>query len=219
MGLLHELLDLRAALFVTRGLDPVTMYQRKLDIIQTNLYGVDLDPFAVNIARLRLWLSLSVDFEGDDPPPLPNLDFKIEVGDSLTAPDPSGGLQPDLFRQKQIEEYFALKADYLMAHGGEKLTLRARIEQLRGEIAAWTHPPLSKTGEGRGGGFDWAVEFAEVFSPPPCRRRGRAGVGALALTWCLPIRLTCAPTRHIATLRTRTSARPRLPTGKSTARI
>jgi len=200
VGLLHELLNLRAALFVTRGLDSVTMYQRKLDIIQTNLYGVDLDPFAVDIARLRLWLSLSVDFEDDDPPPLPNLDFKIEVGDSLTAPDPSGGLQPDLFRQKQIEEYFALKADYLMSHGGEKLTLRGRIEQLHGEIAAWTHPPLSRTGEGRGG-FDWAVEFAEVFSPPPLSQTGEGRGGGAGFDIVLanpPYVRADAPYRHIA---------------------
>ncbi|MCK4315184.1 MAG: Eco57I restriction-modification methylase domain-containing protein, partial [Anaerolineae bacterium] len=159
LGMLHELLELRACLFATRGLDPLTAYQRKLEIIQNNLYGVDLDPFAVNIARLRLWLSLVVDFEDGTPPPLPNLDFKIEIGDSLTAPDPSGGLQPDLFRHRQIEDYFRLKAGYLMAHGGEKLTLRERIEALRAEIAAWARPG------GGDGGFDWAVEFAEVFAP------------------------------------------------------
>ncbi|MGH8104248.1 MAG: DNA methyltransferase, partial [bacterium] len=84
LGMLHELLDLRACLFVTRKLDAISTYDRKLEIIQKNLYGVDNDPFAVNIARLRLWLSLAVDFEGENPPPLPNLDFKIEAGDSLT---------------------------------------------------------------------------------------------------------------------------------------
>lgn len=160
LGMLRELLDLRACLFATRGLDPLSAYQRKLEIIQSNLYGVDVDPFAVNIARLRLWLSLVVDFEDGTPPPLPNLDFKIEVGDSLTAPDPSGGLQPDLFRHKQIEDYFRLRTGYLMAHGGEKLTLREQIEALRAEIAAWARP-------GGDSGFDWAVEFAEVFSPSP----------------------------------------------------
>ncbi len=159
LGMLHELLELRTCLFNTRGLDALTTYQRKLEIIQRNLYGVDIDPFAVNIARLRLWLSLMVDFEGDDPPPLPNLDFKIEVGDSLTAPDPSGGLQPD-FHHRQIEEYFRLKTDYLMAHGHEKLALRQKIDDLRAEIAAWVHSG------GGSEGFDWAVEFAEVFAPP-----------------------------------------------------
>jgi len=172
LGLLHELLELRVCLFATRGLDPLTAYQRKLEIIQNNLYGVDIDPFAVNIARLRLWLSLVVDFEDGTPPPLPNLDFKIEIGDSLTAPDPSGGLQPDLFRHRQIEDYFRLKADYLMAHGGEKLTLREHIEALRAEIVAWAHP------SGGDSGFDWAVEFAEVFSPSPeGRERGPGGEG------------------------------------------
>ena len=167
LGMLHELLELRTCLFATRGLDPLTAYQRKLEIIQNNLYGVDIDPFAVNIARLRLWLSLVVDYEDGNPPPLPNLDFKIEVGDSLTGPDPSGGLQPDLFRYKQIEDYFRLKADYLMSHGGEKLTLRERIEALRAEIAAWARP------DGSDGGFDWAVEFAEVFAPSA--NRGQTG--------------------------------------------
>ena len=86
--MMHELLDLRVCLFATRNLDAISSHRRKLEIIQTNLYGVDIDSFAVNIARLRLWLSLSVEFEGEVPPPLPNLDFKIEVGDSLTGPSP-----------------------------------------------------------------------------------------------------------------------------------
>lgn len=78
LGMLHELLDLRSALFSSHHLDAPTLYDRKLEIIQKNLYGVDIDPFAVNIARLRLWLSLAVDYEGETPKPLPNLDFKIE---------------------------------------------------------------------------------------------------------------------------------------------
>jgi methylase of polypeptide subunit release factors len=160
LGMLHELLDLRSALFAARKLDHVTAYQRKLEIIQNNLYGVDLDPFAINIARLRLWLSLIVEFEGNNPPPLPNLDFKIEAGDSLTAPDPSGGLQPDMFRQQQVAEYFRLKGEYLQTHGPEKLTLRREIDELRANIVTWAHP------KGGSEGFDWAVVFAEVFAGP-----------------------------------------------------
>lgn len=158
LGLLHELLDLRAALFVSRHVDAQTVYERKLEIIQNNLYGVDIDPFAVNIAHLRLWLSLIVDFEGENPPPLPNLDFKIEIGDSLTAPDPSGGLQPDLFRYGQVQEYFRLKGDYLHAHDEKKHALKAEIVTLRQTISDWAH-------EGKVNGFDWQVEFAEVFAP------------------------------------------------------
>jgi len=53
----------------------------KLNIIQNSIYGVDTEKGAVDIARLRFWLSLIVD--EDEPKPLPNLDFKIVVGDSL----------------------------------------------------------------------------------------------------------------------------------------
>jgi len=89
---------------------------------------------------------------------LPNLDFKIEVGNSLLAPDPQGGQQPDMFRQQQIEEYERLKADYMRAHSDEqKRILRTKIEELREEIRRWAHP------DGTVEGFDWRVEFAEVF--------------------------------------------------------
>ena len=38
---------------------------------------------------LRLWLSLAVDYEGEVPEPLPNLDYKVATGDSLTGPAPA----------------------------------------------------------------------------------------------------------------------------------
>lgn len=59
-------------------------YYFKRDCIQNSIYGVDIDETAVDITKLRLWLSLIVDvkdFEMTEP--LPNLDFKILQGDSL----------------------------------------------------------------------------------------------------------------------------------------
>ena len=55
----------------------------KLNIIQNSIYGVDIEKGAVDIARLRFWLSLIVNEE--KPKPLPNLDYKIVVGDSLIS--------------------------------------------------------------------------------------------------------------------------------------
>ncbi|HLS11118.1 MAG TPA: Eco57I restriction-modification methylase domain-containing protein [Flavobacteriaceae bacterium] len=55
----------------------------KLNIIQNSIYGVDIEPGAVDIARLRFWLSLVI--EEDTPQPLPHLDYKIVVGDSLVS--------------------------------------------------------------------------------------------------------------------------------------
>lgn len=61
-----------------------TPYDFKFECIQNSLYGVDIDPGAVEIAKLRLWLSLVVD-EDDikQIKPLPNLDYKIMQGNSL----------------------------------------------------------------------------------------------------------------------------------------
>ncbi|GAB4505499.1 MAG: hypothetical protein Fur0043_24950 [Anaerolineales bacterium] len=164
--MLHELLEKREALFAARHLDARTLYERKLEIIQNNLYGVDLDPFAVNIARLRLWLSLIVDYEGETPPPLPNLDFKIEAGDSLTAPDPSGGLQPDMFRYAQVQEFLRLKNEFMSVHAGsaQKEKLKQQIAALKEQIKAWAHPRTA-TFMSPDNSFDWQVDFAEVFAP------------------------------------------------------
>jgi hypothetical protein len=55
---------------------------RKL-ILQNNLYGVDINPNAVEIAKLRLWLWLVTAYEPDKVEPLPNIDYNIRVGNSL----------------------------------------------------------------------------------------------------------------------------------------
>ena len=165
LGMMHELLEQRDCLFAAHVADATKIYDRKLEIIQNNLYGVDLDPFAVSIARLRLWLSLIVDFEGDNPPPLPNLDFKIESGDSLTAPDPSGGLQPDMFRQQQVKEFLQLKNEFMSLHSGseKKKKLDQQIKELREKIREWAH--VGQVSDLSHNAFDWQVDFAEVFAP------------------------------------------------------
>ncbi|MGD9685465.1 MAG: DUF6577 family protein [Desulfobacter sp.] len=76
IGLLQEIYWIKLTLDWT--LDPA---DTKLKIIQNSIYGVDIDAGAVEIARLRFWLSLIVD--EDEPRPLPNLDYKIMQGDSL----------------------------------------------------------------------------------------------------------------------------------------
>ena len=78
MGLLKELFQCRTAL---EGIDQSKAAEIKKHIIQQNIYGVDIERGAVDIARLRFWLSLIVDEE--TPQALPNLDFKIMQGNSL----------------------------------------------------------------------------------------------------------------------------------------
>ena len=78
MGLLKELFQCRTAL---EGISQHQAAEINKHIIQQNIYGVDIERGAVDIARLRFWLSLIVDEE--TPQALPNLDFKIMQGNSL----------------------------------------------------------------------------------------------------------------------------------------
>jgi type I restriction-modification system DNA methylase subunit len=157
LGMLHELLELRECLFKSNNIGTGTVYDRKLEIIEHNLYGVDKELFAVNIARLRLWLSLAVDFAGDKPKPLPNLKYKLEVGDSLLAPMT---MAQQSAREVLIPRYRELKAKYINTHyGSQKTVLVEEIEKIKSNIATLTHGNNNSTT-----GFDWAVEFAEVIA-------------------------------------------------------
>ncbi len=79
---LHDALDGPPA-------DSFARFERRQKLIQHNLHGVDLNPAAVRLCELRLWLALMVDLETDDVaavPPLPNLDLNVRQGDALVDP-------------------------------------------------------------------------------------------------------------------------------------
>lgn len=82
MGLLKEIFECRRLIYPYLKTNvPFDPTQVKKEIIQNNIYGVDIDPGAVDIARLRFWLALVVDELV--PHALPNLDYKIMQGNSL----------------------------------------------------------------------------------------------------------------------------------------
>ena len=162
LGIMQELIELQTILY-NIGVDAKKIYDLKLEIIQRNLYGVDIDEFAVNIAMLRMWLSLAIDYEGEKPEPLPNLDFKVICGDSLLGPDPSAGVevQGTLGQDAgQMQRLGRLKADYMRASlGPDKERLKKDIENAEREVRE------SLGGIGVAGGtVDWRVEFVEVFA-------------------------------------------------------
>ena len=76
MGLLNELWRCREAIEETSS-----RVELKKEIIENNIYGVDIEKGAIDIARLRFWLSIVVD--ADKPDPLPNFDYKFMQGNSL----------------------------------------------------------------------------------------------------------------------------------------
>jgi hypothetical protein len=156
LGLLHEMVDLYQLLYSDKlKKDARSIHKLKLDIIERNLYGADKDLFATNIAMLRLWLSLSVD--SDEPQSLPNLDFKIEAGDSLIGPDPQ--VFSHLFLQEPAIQLAVMKGKYLRAHGEEKKALRQLILKEQKELGFKLRSLCP-------GAIDWRVQFCEVFFRP-----------------------------------------------------
>lgn len=95
------------------------IYRLKRHIIQESIYGVDIDASAIDIARLRLWLSLVVDEDDLDPiETLPNLDYKIVCGNSLinfpenwksAASEKIEDLKDKFFNETVLEEKKGLK--------------------------------------------------------------------------------------------------------------
>lgn len=81
MGLLHEIYHLKIPIEDSKGFKAKTPADLKKHIIEESIYGVDIDNGAVDISRLRFWLSLVVDEV--EPQPLPNLAFKIVCANTL----------------------------------------------------------------------------------------------------------------------------------------
>lgn len=152
VGMMNEIVRIRKVLstFIQEG--PRTKYNFKRHCIEHTLYGVDIDPGAVEIAKLRLWLSLIVDEDDmDDIKPLPNLDYKIVCGDSLLGyPYTPRGLD-------KVEEFKRQFFDEVDPN--KKRNLRNRIDE-----AIFG---LFKNTEGNLGykiTIDYKINFSEVFS-------------------------------------------------------
>ena len=139
MGVLNVLFDCRHLLYGFIGKNEDFSYAKvKRDIIQNNIYGVDIEKGAVDIARLRFWLALVVD--ENEPQPLPNLDYKIMCGDSLlhrfTLDAPFQNVLKD-YNQKNgthytLDDYRQWVYDYTdISDHTQKDDFRKRIEDIK----------------------------------------------------------------------------------------
>jgi hypothetical protein len=101
-------------------------YYFKRHSIQNSIYGVDIDASAIDIARLRLWLSMIVDEEDYDTiDALPNLDYKIVCGNSLIG-SPENAMR-DLNIEAELEK---LKKEFFHeTDERKKKALRQKIDQ------------------------------------------------------------------------------------------
>jgi type I restriction-modification system DNA methylase subunit len=157
VGMMTEVVRARSALTpYFNDFHERTPYHFKRHAIQNCLYGVDIDSGAVEIAKLRLWLSLVVDEEETQQiKPLPNLDYKIVSGNSLLGFP---------FKSQRLQELELLKQQYLdESDHTAKVKLKTTIDsELRACFAS------SKVSLGYVVSFDFEAFFSEVFS----RRKG-----------------------------------------------
>ena len=111
VGMMNEIIRTRNTLTnYLEDKEDRSIYSFKRDAIQYSLYGVDIDPGAVEIAKLRLWLSLVVDEEDiKQIKPLPNLDYKIMQGNSLL--EEFEGIQ--LFDDRLLNSYIPVNDDQI----------------------------------------------------------------------------------------------------------
>ena len=102
VAMMNEVVRLRFLLAKINNTDQ-SLQSLKKHFIKNSIYGVDIEPSAVEIAKLRLWLSLVVDVKDYSViDTLPNLDYKIMQGDSLI--DEYYGIS---FDKKKEDELFS----------------------------------------------------------------------------------------------------------------
>ena len=151
VGMLYEMVALTKLLDVRlRGQRRVQRrnydYDLKRTFIERNLYGVDVQPEAVRICELRLWLSLMVDYErraGEAVPTLPNLSYRVRVGDSLVErlfgePVQLDQLADDTVARQLVDRIQTEKRGYFKEPNlWEKQRRELRILGLLCELTAW----------------------------------------------------------------------------------
>ncbi len=131
MGLLQEIFNAQIYLQELKGFKKgITDAQIKKHIIEESIYGVDIDAGAVDIARLRFWLSLVVD--ETEPQPLPNLSFKIVCANTLI---PLGKLKGDFTGTHEIAmDLESVRHDYFNASKEEKAALENKFTKLQKKL-------------------------------------------------------------------------------------
>ena len=165
VGMMNEIVRARAALSEFVGQKDRSIYELKSHAIENSIYGVDIDAGAVDIAKLRFWLSLVVDEEDVVTiKPLPNLDYKIMQGNSLITRyegidfdevieeyKPNTQLQINLWGDKsqdlKLELRNKMSKFIKTSHSSEKYDLKQEIENLIFELVKETLELKAKEGK------------------------------------------------------------------------
>jgi len=136
-------------------------YLHKLGIIKDCIFGIDIQPIAVEISKLRCFLSLIVDESVDDKKsnrgvePLPNLEFKFVCANTLVGLPKAEVAQGEKSRSKygpkeykgqslmleaadEIKELKKLRDEYLRSYGKEKKNIEGRFAEIQSKLRKHT---------------------------------------------------------------------------------
>jgi adenine-specific DNA-methyltransferase len=136
MGLLQEIFNAQIYLQEMKGFKKgVSDADIKKHIIEESIYGVDIDAGAVDIARLRFWLSLVVDEQ--EPQPLPNLDFKIICANTLIPLGEIKSWDMDAKASLAVKELAKIRHDFFNVSSEEKLKLERQFKKVQTDLLSW----------------------------------------------------------------------------------
>jgi len=136
MGLLQEIFNAQIYLQELKGFKKgVSDADIKKHIIEESIYGVDSDAGAVDIARLRFWLSLVVDEQ--EPQPLPNLDFKIICANTLIPLGEIKSWDMDAKASLAVKELAKIRHDFFNVSSEEKLKLERQFKKVQTDLLSW----------------------------------------------------------------------------------
>jgi len=146
VGMLQEIVRARKLLQLFNN-QKESIYTIKEKSIKNSIYGVDIDPGAIEIAKLRLWLSLIVEEEDiKQIRPLPNLDYKIICGNSLL------GIEKNLLNFPLFDKLEKLKPLFFNeTNNRKKQAYKNQIDELIEKITNGYKD------------FDFEIYFSEVF--------------------------------------------------------
>ncbi|MDD3492001.1 MAG: N-6 DNA methylase [Candidatus Thermoplasmatota archaeon] len=189
-------------LFNKKVLDELSEYSRASDIalkklILNCLYGTDINPRAIEIAKLRLWLWLAESYDPGLVEPLPNIEYNLRIGNSLFGyvdieQFKTDEVTLDDFRESKetlrllLKQFVELKDKYRTAMSSEARRLKQEIEKIKDMITNKLNYELFRTIVTEHNNwniskekffemkpFHWGFEFFEIFSfDKPKEERG-----------------------------------------------
>lgn len=116
-------------------------FSRKMGVIQNSIFGVDIQPVATEIARLRCFLTIIVEERIDDTAPnrgidpLPNLDFKFVTANSLISLEEKSMSVLDFgVTDKLQDELIDIRTQFLQAYGNDKVILKDNFKAIQSRI-------------------------------------------------------------------------------------